>query len=156
MDRAIPFEDVFASPVLGNLELAVDSPPALLASGMVQIVRRAAGASLPGPLPAALKRVCNVRDMTQVLNAPERTVRDRALREIGLPPKRALRILRLHRALTIARKRDLSWATVACTAGYADQAHLTRECRALLGDTPSQWLARGSADSFKTAAAARL
>jgi AraC-like DNA-binding protein len=38
----------------------------------------------------------------------------------------------------------------ACVAVFAEQAHLTRELRALLGETPSAWKARGSADSFKT------
>jgi AraC-like DNA-binding protein len=45
-------------------------------------------------------------------------------------------------------------------AGYADQAHFTRECRSLLGETPSAWsrrrpclaaaLAKADAVSFKT------
>jgi AraC-like DNA-binding protein len=50
----------------------------------------------------------------------------------------------------LARTGDRSWAAIAAMAGYADQAHLTRELHALLGETPSAWRARGSAVSFKT------
>jgi len=33
--------------------------------------------------------------------------------------------------------------------GYSDQAHFTRDARALLGESPMSWFGRG-ADSFKT------
>jgi AraC-like DNA-binding protein len=46
--------------------------------------------------------------------------------------KRLSRVLRLQRALALAR-RGLPLATVAATAGYADQPHLAREVRALTG-----------------------
>ncbi len=50
-----------------------------------------------------------------------------------------LRVLRLQRALTQARSgRPL--ATVAADVGYCDQAHLSREVRALTGRTPGQLL----------------
>jgi AraC-like DNA-binding protein len=61
-----------------------------------------------------------------------------------------LRVLRLHAALRAAWKDDVPWSAVAYLAGYADQAHLTREVRALLGEAPSAWRARGSAVLFKT------
>ncbi len=70
--------------------------------------------------------------------------------QVGLAPKRALRIVRLHRALWFAHRRR-SWSEVAAAAGFADQAHLTREMQALLGEGPSDWAKRGrDADLFKT------
>jgi AraC-like DNA-binding protein len=51
------------------------------------------------------------------------------------------RVLRFQRARRLARDNG-SLATVAALAGYADQAHLTREARRLAGRTPS--------DLFKT------
>jgi len=51
------------------------------------------------------------------------------------------RVLRFQRARRIARG-TTSLALVAALAGYADQAHLSRECRGLAGTTPS--------DLFKT------
>ncbi|GIJ28456.1 hypothetical protein Vqi01_36180 [Micromonospora qiuiae] len=48
----------------------------------------------------------------------------------GYGPKTLHRILRLQRALALARSGQ-SLATVAAEAGYADQAHLAREVRAM-------------------------
>jgi AraC-like DNA-binding protein len=77
----------------------------------------------------------------------------RAVDCIGLAPKRALRITRLHRALWLAGGRP-TWSAVVAAAGYADQAHLTREMQALLGEGPTDWARRGRlADSFKTPSA---
>ena len=65
-------------------------------------------------------------------------------------------MLRLQRFLAIARDTDL--AAVAFEAGYADQAHLTREFRRLAGRQPAALLRTGAgpagerSDSFKTPA----
>jgi AraC-like DNA-binding protein len=77
-------------------------------------------------------------------------LRERTHREIGLSPKHILRVVRLHAALHAARKPGASWSDVASRSGYADQSHLTREMRDLLGETPSSWRTRGTAVSFKT------
>jgi AraC-like DNA-binding protein len=50
----------------------------------------------------------------------------------GYGPKTLARILRLNRALDLART-GVPFATVAASAGYADQAHLSRDVRALAG-----------------------
>jgi AraC-like DNA-binding protein len=50
----------------------------------------------------------------------------------GYGPKHLTRILRLQRALALAR-RGTPFAEVSATTGYADQAHLSREVRALAG-----------------------
>lgn len=50
----------------------------------------------------------------------------------GYGPKTLARILRLTRALDLARA-GVPFATVAASAGYADQAHLSRDVRALAG-----------------------
>lgn len=60
--------------------------------------------------------------------------------ELGLTPKQVARVARFDRARRLAATgRPLG--DVAAVTGYADQAHLTREWRALAGQTPRQTLA---------------
>lgn len=61
--------------------------------------------------------------------------------QIGLGPKTVARILRLHQAATLmVRPSAPAWATIAHHCGYADQAHLNRDFRALTGMTPSAYV----------------
>ena len=151
VDRSVAIADVVNSDVLTELELGPDAPPSVIAHELIGLVRRAcrrrpARTFLRDAVPTTL----TVAELARQLREPTRSLRERAHREVGLSPKRMLRVLRLHAALH-ARRSGYSWSAVAHAAGYADQAHLTRELRALLGETPSTWQARGSAVSFKTA-----
>lgn len=58
---------------------------------------------------------------------------------LGLPPKPVARILRFQHAARQGRAGTPDWAEIALEAGYADQAHLTREFRALAGMPPERW-----------------
>ena len=75
---------------------------------------------------------------------------DRALRgwsatHLGLGLKRLLRIRRLHAALHARLTHpDATWSRIAAASGFADQPHLVRDCRALLGESPGQFFARAS------------
>ena len=69
----------------------------------------------------------------------------------GYGPKTLQRIVRMQRTLRLARHRALArrrptLAMLALDAGYADQAHMTRDFRDLTGFTPRELLARSSAD----------
>lgn len=69
----------------------------------------------------------------------------------GYGPKLLQRIVRLQRALRLARRRAMTnrrptLAMLALDAGYADQAHMTRDFRDLTGFTPRELLARPGAD----------
>jgi AraC-like DNA-binding protein len=59
--------------------------------------------------------------------------------EVGLGPKAVSRIVRLNRAIAAARSGDGGWAGIAADCGYADQAHMVREFRALAGASPTAW-----------------
>jgi AraC-like DNA-binding protein len=49
------------------------------------------------------------------------------------------RVLRFRRALDLGRSTAASsLGMLAFAAGYADQAHFSRECRRLAGQTPSE------------------
>ncbi len=74
--------------------------------------------------------------------ARERELQRACRRWLGLRPKAFLRITRAWAARdAIGTGRPL--AQVAADLGYADQAHLTREARALLGVTPARLRAVG-------------
>ncbi|ATY12944.1 AraC family transcriptional regulator [Amycolatopsis sp. AA4] len=61
---------------------------------------------------------------------------------VGYGPATYRRILRLQRAIALAPT-TANLADLAVAAGYADQPHLTRECRALTGLTPGGYFGRG-------------
>lgn len=71
------------------------------------------------------------------LGVSERHLR-RVFREtVGVSPKAFAKLTRFHRALRDAREdAHPSWAGIAATAGYYDQAHLIAEFRAIAGVTP--------------------
>ena len=71
------------------------------------------------------------------LGASERTIRRLCLDAFGYGPKTLERILRLQRFLRLVRSSGpVGLASLAFEAGYADQAHLTRETGELAGLTP--------------------
>ncbi len=89
----------------------------------------------------------------------ERQARRRFQEHVGYGPKTLQRILRMQRVLWLLSRPgpSQSLANLAQAAGYADQAHLTREMRTLTGQLPTA-LATGNpqsavADLFKTSLA---
>lgn len=72
------------------------------------------------------------------LQTSERSLRRLSHDHFGYGPKMLERILRLQRFIGMLRgPAHLPLARLAADAGYADQAHLSREVRALCGMTPS-------------------
>jgi AraC-like DNA-binding protein len=57
--------------------------------------------------------------------------------QVGLSPKRFSRVVRFERACRLLACGSSSLAEVAVRAGYHDQAHLSRDVRALAGTTPA-------------------
>ncbi|HEY0938357.1 MAG TPA: helix-turn-helix domain-containing protein, partial [Trebonia sp.] len=70
----------------------------------------------------------------------ERQFRRRCHAAAGYGPKTLQRVLRFQRFVRIvdAAGDTPDLAAAAVRAGYADQPHLTRECRALSGHTPAE------------------
>lgn len=79
-----------------------------------------------------------VDELATALGFSERQLRRRFLAAVGYGPKTLQRVLRLRRFLASAGSGFDGLAEAAAGAGYADQAHLARECRALTGLTPGQ------------------
>jgi AraC-like DNA-binding protein len=58
----------------------------------------------------------------------------------GVPPTWVIRRYRLLEAAEAVREgKPVSWANVAADLGYADQAHLIRDFRAAIGQTPAAY-----------------
>ncbi|HZC12821.1 MAG TPA: helix-turn-helix domain-containing protein [Thermoleophilaceae bacterium] len=94
-------------------------------------------------LPLLGGRGTNVAELCRTLAISERALRRRFDRAIGYGPKKLDRILRFRRFLRRAASPGAeSLAATAAELGYADQAHLNRECRRLSGLTPAELLGR--------------
>lgn len=76
-----------------------------------------------------------VEALAEELRCSRRHLARRFAAEIGLSPKAVGRVLRFERAQALWSSVPL--AEVAARAGYADQAHLSRESRALSGRSPA-------------------
>ena len=102
-----------------------------LAEGVVAELRAGPGAPVVAKLAATL-------------GTSERQLHRRCLDAFGYGPKTLDRVLRFQRFLSMARSAAPlgpgGLARLAADAGYADQAHLTRECRSLGGLPPRRLL----------------
>jgi AraC-like DNA-binding protein len=103
---------------------------------------------LPHALPdrrlvAALRRIQHARGdlsidgLARSLDMSRRHLVRLFRNTVGVPPKTVARILRFQSAACL-RRLGHSWSAVAHTAGFFDQAHLSREVRQLSGLTPTQ------------------
>ncbi|TDE09632.1 helix-turn-helix transcriptional regulator [Jiangella asiatica] len=97
----------------------------------------------------ALARGAAVGSVVDRVGLSTSTFQRRFRGAVGLSPKRFARVRRLQRVLSErgADPVDVDWALVAATHGYADQAHLIHEFRALTGVTPGRYRPR-SADAL--------
>lgn len=90
------------------------------------------------------------RELQELLNTTERSVRRQTERLFGYGPKTLERILRMQRFIQLTRRPDRpALAVLAAMAGFSDQAHLTREARDLTGLTPKAIV---QSDSFRVVA----
>ncbi len=96
--------------------------------------------AVPDPVVGAILRRLSigtsVTETASAVGLSERQLRRRCLDWFGYGPKMLVRILRMQRALALARA-GTPFARVAASAGYADQAHLARDVKDLAGTTLS-------------------
>jgi AraC-like DNA-binding protein len=136
-DSTVPLAEVWGPWV--DERVAVGEMPALLAivrerlRGVpVDPLARAAALSMATP-------GTRVDALGDQLGVSERQLRRRFTEAVGYGPKTLARILRFQRFLELVPNGD-DLARLALSAGYADQAHLTRESRRLAGRTPLELL----------------
>jgi AraC-like DNA-binding protein len=87
---------------------------------------------LPTAVAHGLAAGRTVTAVAELVGLGERQLHRRCLDAFGYGPKTLARVLRMQRALRLAR-RGIPFAEVAAVAGYADQPHLAREIKALAG-----------------------
>lgn len=164
-DRSVPLEEVFFD-ARDILEAAGEGPGAALTRLEALLRRHLADAPAPdwrvrGLDPGVDRVPGGPAAVSREMGVPPRTLRDAAAAHAGMSPRTLLRIRRLQRALLLAlgggaRGRGPGgWSRVAGAAGYHDQSHLVRECRALLGETPGRFAQRSAAVGPPTPGSAR-
>ena len=141
-DRSIPIEAVFGTPGRLLMERLGELAPGRGALSTIAafLAEVWTGQNRPASLP--IDGCSRVQQLAAQAGLPSRTLHSRLTQEIGLSPKRVLRIQRLQRALTLAQDRAAAWPHVAASAGFADQAHMIREFVDLLGESPTAWRRR--------------
>ncbi|ASY33321.1 MULTISPECIES: helix-turn-helix transcriptional regulator [unclassified Streptomyces] len=135
-DLRVPLADLWpqrrARELAERVGESADRAASLEAVAASALYGRIARDRVPEAVLAGLRRGLAVADLARELALSERHLRRRCLDAFGYGPKTLARILRLGRALDRART-GLPFAQVAHRTGYADQAHLAREVRALTG-----------------------
>ena len=144
-DRAVDIVDVMGSRAPCAADLA-DMAPVEAGRALLRAIERRCAETPPPFAATALAHVSRVDDLAQAWGLSARRAHARIVDTVGLSPKRALRIRRLHATLRSVGAGQ-SLAAAAMLAGYSDQAHFTRDARDLLGEPPGTWFRR--ADFFK-------
>jgi AraC-like DNA-binding protein len=90
----------------------------------------------------------HVAQLSRELDISAQHLRRRCVAALGYGPKQLQRILRFQAFLAAVQggaAGEQRLAEIAGRVGYADQAHLTRECQSLAGLPPKQFLAETAA-----------
>ncbi|MBQ1094270.1 helix-turn-helix domain-containing protein [Streptomyces sp. B93] len=145
-DRRVALTDLWPAARVRRLAARVNAA-ADRASALEEVALDiAAGAPAPDPLltrvVAALDQGRPVAATADELGIGARQLHRRSLDAFGYGPKTLARVLRLGRALALARA-GTPFAETATRAGYADQAHLSRDVRDLTGLPLGGLLGRG-------------
>ncbi|MFI0713122.1 helix-turn-helix domain-containing protein [Streptomyces inhibens] len=141
-DRRVPLADLWPAHRVRELTermAAAGAPDGAAAVGRLLEETAAArlreagtGTGRTAAVAAALARGRPVAEVARAVALSERQLHRLSLDAFGYGPKTLARVLRLVRALDLARS-GMPYAQVALRAGYADQAHLAREVKSLAG-----------------------
>ncbi|PZF98092.1 helix-turn-helix transcriptional regulator [Micromonospora deserti] len=142
-DRRVPLADLWGDSAVAGLAERAGSAPATVLREVAAGRLRASGG--PDPLGVRVATVlavgATVTAAAAAVGLDPRALHRRSRHLFGYGPKTLARILRMQRALALARA-GTPLAEVAASCGYADQAHLTRDVRDLAGVPPTALLPR--------------
>lgn len=140
-----------AAELLDQLREAEPAARADLLDGF--LLRKRAAARVPDPALAAGVELIRshggrlpMRVLADRLDVPERRLERLFLAGVGISPKKLSRIARLHAVLgRLAQPHaaQVSWGMLAIELGFADQSHMIREFRQLVGTTPAGYVRDG-------------
>jgi AraC-like DNA-binding protein len=122
--------------------LAFDGPPA------AEIEQRLAAEPGLAAIGRAILGAATVEEMGVATGMSPRTLQRWFARHVGLPPRTYLRLLRFHKAFEQVPEQP-SLADHAAARGYADQAHMARDFRAMAG-VPAKQARRTAKGPFLT------
>jgi AraC-like DNA-binding protein len=97
-----------------------------------EIEARLAGAPGLAAIGRAILSAATVEEMARATGMQPRALQRWFAAQVGLPPRRYLRLLRFHKAFEQVPEQP-SLADHAAAQGYADQAHMARDFRAMAG-----------------------
>lgn len=144
-DRRVALADLWSAAEARRAAAVVNAAAHPVRGLEALALERAAASDAPDPLlariVAALEAGRSVAATADALGLGVRGLHRRSLTAFGYGAKTLARVLRLQRALTLARS-GAPLAEAAVRAGFADQAHLTRDARDLAGRTPGELLGR--------------
>ncbi|WP_426508359.1 helix-turn-helix domain-containing protein [Dactylosporangium sp. McL0621] len=132
-DQRVPLDALWPSDQVRRLTERLEEAPdpvAVLEAALLAVDR--APDPLAPRLLAPLRAGRPVAGIAAEVGLSERQLHRRGLRLYGYGLKHLARVLRLGAALDLARG-GVGLAAVAASAGYADQAHLARDVKALAG-----------------------
>jgi AraC-like DNA-binding protein len=135
-DRTANLDELWPRRQVRVLTEQIEADPAAVLEAWV--VKRAARCDQDplGPRVLAMAKAgTSIAVMAERLCISPRQLHRRCLPAFGYGPRHLSRILRFERALEEVRC-GVPLAQVAAACGYSDQAHLSREVRALAGTTP--------------------
>ncbi|MER7894094.1 helix-turn-helix transcriptional regulator [Micromonospora sp. NPDC094482] len=141
-DARVPLAALWGDPAVADLAERVAADPAAALPALAAARLRAAGGPdrLGARVALAAAAGVPVAAIAAEVDLDPRALHRRSRRLFGYGPKTLTRILRMRRALDLART-GVPLAEVAAACGYADQAHLTRDVRDLAGVPPTALLA---------------
>jgi AraC-like DNA-binding protein len=164
LNARVPLEEFWQRDARDLADQLLQSEPAEAASMLESaLLQRLPRVDAPDPALHIIRKVA-IRDeeqsvpliqrLIEELGWSERTLRRRCNEAFGYGPTALAQILRFQRFLHLLRRSSAKLAALALDAGFADQAHLSREVRRLSGLTPGELMMQLNAqlaDSFKTA-----
>jgi AraC-like DNA-binding protein len=134
--RSVPLDQLWSAATTRRLTEAVAEHPAETLRGWVEASTALRDQDpVAGRILALARRQMPMARMADELGLGVRQLHRRSSAAFGYGPRRLSRILRLQQAFDRMRAGS-PLAAVAADAGYADQAHLSRDVRALTGDSP--------------------